>query len=143
MNQEWEKIVSEMLNTKSICSRCKVRYLEIDNIGKWECSQHSLPLNSKGFYLCCGTKYGTNGMMGIGCVKADHNCDNFSYNNEYDFPMPVVCLSVFQPTKDSVLPDEETEDDPTKQELNYVYIRRYDWVQARKKEEGTKLLYKI
>lgn len=142
MDDDWKELTFRMLNTRSVCARCKFEYLEIDNIGTWGCRQHPFPLDKNGFYLCCGKKFGNSGSSKLGCIKADHNCEDFPYNAKYDFSVPVDYTTIFQPLKESVVPNEELLDD--ERSNDYIQIRRYDWIAERNKErQETYFAYSI
>lgn len=86
------------------CLVCKEHYIEIDSIGKWQCSYHPLPLNRdcpnrypQGCYDCCGTSPfpfladgsrnpNFNSLKLKGCVAKDHSGIQLTFSETDDIP---------------------------------------------------------
>ena len=94
------------MNAKSLCIVCGYTFFPKDNIGSWECAQHSEPMTTKGIYPCCGANHRKDPhRFRRGCVSADHNS--------------------FEPNKVGALPQPWTHwHDVTVNEFEYTHLSR-------------------
>lgn len=67
----WDKETYKLYEHREFqCRWCNVKYVEVENVGRWECRQHPsyfvASLNDAK-WTCCGNHRGAKG-----CVRADH-----------------------------------------------------------------------
>lgn len=67
LNEQLRPIL-DRLQEKRRCVFCNVEYKNIDNIGRWQCVWHPLPLQPDNTYECCGRPGSTRG-----CKPCDHS----------------------------------------------------------------------
>jgi hypothetical protein len=140
LDEQWKNILQSYINTEYVCTRCEVKYKEIDEIGKWSCYQHVLDFNGdkrgenfgKNVYDCCGqSRPGLSITSPYGCVRADHTALNVPYTQDHDVPVPWMLLDLFTAGTEAVV------EDGYKGKLqSSVVIRRYDWRETAKRTNG-------
>ncbi len=142
LDEDWNNIIHKWNQEELKCTRCKMLFKEIENIGLWKCSQHASEYLSgrtsqKQYWSCCNRIYlGNNSLKNIGCIKADHTTLKIPFNEDHDMPIPIA-LSEFMNLNGKSVVFKEFEDISSiqgKEELyDTIQIRRFDWKDAEKK----------
>jgi hypothetical protein len=137
-NSYWANKLHKFKTDVKTCKRCRQRYTEASNIGRWQCSQHAVHFvpQTGTIWPCCKQKVTNfNSPVKKGCVPADHSTFEAPYDEEHNIPVPLILATQLglKPTMPSIVkPDDpsntevyETEEDK-KEADNYLVVRRYN-----------------
>jgi len=92
--EEWRVILHNWRTVPIHCANNHV-FLEIDNVGLWQCKQHicepKVLKNGDVLWPCCGGR----GRDHPGCVDADHRRKDIvkRYNSNHDIKLPPIVAS--------------------------------------------------
>lgn len=148
LSPEWMAILRSWRNDYRQCTRCGIRYYEINNIGRWECFQHAYPAMhidnqryrqqvltgsiDSAVWKCCGA--GENDTWA--CVRADHTDKprGLWYTEDANIPLLTKIQYLVEPILPNAIVDTWMDKTETRNpsivnsllKKEYVTIIRYD-----------------
>lgn len=132
LGEKWQKAVRSWTRRVLTCESCGQQFRQINNIGRWRCSQHwwpGFPPKKGEKWRCCGkVEVGTPSWKSEGCVPADHTLEEVPYDTGHDLLAPKTVFSFVRTARKSVVSDLSEEG--TEAFSMNVRIRRFDLAEA-------------
>jgi hypothetical protein len=149
VDKQWHDVLTKWSYEQHECINCGKRYVEIDNIGKWQCKQHPLPWKD-GQWQCCKSKVTCgDASRPVGCIRADHSHSTPKYTEQFDIPVPINLVQAISPKEESLVGHKDTTDlwsivldgkNSVNANVAYVKVRRFDWKASIRKLDATKYI---
>jgi hypothetical protein len=80
MTPGWQVSMNRWRNIPLTCTECGSQYIELENVGRWLCHQHTGKQLARDKWSCCDSE--------ISCTPADHRTTVSRYHEAHDILLP-------------------------------------------------------